>query len=112
MKAAALKGALSDRARNGRIHVVESLVSGDTPSTKAALAALTGLVADRTNFLLVLERSDALTWLSLQPEVDPNRLGVWGSSFSGAHVIQVTAHDPRVKAVVSQVGPMDLDQIT
>jgi len=55
---------------------------------------------------------NALTWLSLQSEVDPNRLGVWGSSFSGAHVIQVTAHDPRVKAVVSQVGPMDLDQIT
>src|SRR5436190_16628063 len=40
MKAAALRGALSDRARNGRIHVVESFVDGDTPSTKAALAAL------------------------------------------------------------------------
>jgi large subunit ribosomal protein L4 len=66
MIAAALRGALSDRARDGRIHVVESLVSGDKPSTKAALAALTGLVADRANFLLVLERSDALTWLSLR----------------------------------------------
>ena len=40
MKAAALRGALSDRARNERIHVVEALVSGDKPSTKAALAAL------------------------------------------------------------------------
>jgi large subunit ribosomal protein L4 len=66
MIAAALRGALSDRAREGRIHVVESLVSGDVPSTKAALAALTGLVADRANFLVVLERSDALTWLSLR----------------------------------------------
>jgi large subunit ribosomal protein L4 len=66
MIAAALRGALSDRAREGRIHVVDSLVSGDKPSTKAALAALTGLVADRANFLLVLERSDALTWLSLR----------------------------------------------
>jgi large subunit ribosomal protein L4 len=66
MIAAALRGALSDRARDGRIHVVESLVSGDTPSTKAALAALTGLVSDRANFLVVLERSDALTWLSLR----------------------------------------------
>ena len=66
MIAAALRGALSDRARDGRIHVVDSLVSGDKPSTKAALAALTGLVADRANFLLVLERSDALTWLSLR----------------------------------------------
>src|SRR5882757_9327904 len=55
---------------------------------------------------------NALTWLSLQPEIDADRLGVWGTSFSGAHVIQVAAHDPRVKAVVSQVGPMDPDQIT
>ena len=55
---------------------------------------------------------NALTWLSLQPEIDKNRLGVWGTSFSGAHVIQVAAFDPRVKAVVSQVGPMDLYLIT
>ena len=66
MIAAALRGALSDRARDGRIHVVESLVSGDAPSTKAALAALRGVVSDRANFLVVLERSDAVTWLSLR----------------------------------------------
>jgi len=52
----------------------------------------------------------ALTWLSLQPEVDSDRLGVWGTSFSGGHVIHVAAHDPRVKAVVSQVGAMDPGQ--
>jgi large subunit ribosomal protein L4 len=70
MKAAALRGALSDRARNGRIHVVDSLVSGDKPSTKAALTALTSLT-DRVGYLVVLERSDAITWLSLRnaPEV-------------------------------------------
>jgi len=70
MKAAALRGALSDRARDGRIHVVDGLVTGEKPSTKAALKALTGVV-DRRNFLVVLERSDALTWLSLRnaPEV-------------------------------------------
>lgn len=70
MKAAALRGALTDRARDGRIHVVDALISGDTPSTKAALTALTGIV-ERRNFLVVLERSDALTWLSLRnaPEV-------------------------------------------
>jgi large subunit ribosomal protein L4 len=45
---------------------VESLVSGETPSTKAALAALAGVVSDRANFLVVLERSDAVTWLSLR----------------------------------------------
>src|SRR5690606_37258177 len=65
MKAAALRGALSDRARNGRIHVVDGLVDGDKPSTKAALAALTGL-SDRARYLVVLERSDSLTWLSLR----------------------------------------------
>ncbi len=70
MKAAALRGALSDRARNGRVHVVDSLVSGDKPSTKAALSALVSLT-DRVGYLVVLERSDAITWLSLRnaPEV-------------------------------------------
>ena len=65
MKAAALRGALSDRARNDRIHVVDSLVSGDVPSTKAALTSLLSLT-DRGRFLVVLERSDAITWLSLR----------------------------------------------
>ena len=70
MKAAALRGALSDRARNDRVHVVDALVSGDKPSTKAALAALVSLT-DRVGYLVVLERSDAITWLSLRnaPEV-------------------------------------------
>ena len=70
MKAAALRGALSDRARNGRVHVVDALVSGDKPSTKTALAALVSLT-DRVGYLVVLERSDAITWLSLRnaPEV-------------------------------------------
>jgi len=51
---------------------------------------------------------NALTWLSLRPEVDQGRLGVWGTSFSGGHVLHLGAYDPRVKAVVSQVGAMDL----
>ncbi len=70
MKAAALRGALSDRARNGRVHVVDSLVSGDKPSTKLALSALVSLT-DRVGYLVVLERTDAITWLSLRnaPEV-------------------------------------------
>ncbi|MBF4162988.1 50S ribosomal protein L4 [Nocardioides acrostichi] len=70
MKAAALRGALSDRARDGRIHVVEGLVEGATPSTKAALAALRE-VSTRPRYLVVLERTDQVTWLSLRnvPEV-------------------------------------------
>ncbi len=65
MKAAALRGALSDRARSGRIHVVESLASGDKPSTKDAVAALLELSGSRRQ-LIVLERDDAVTWLSLR----------------------------------------------
>ena len=70
MKAAALRSALSDRARNDRIHVVDSLLTGDKPSTKNALASLAGL-SERAKYLVVLERTDSLTWLSLRnaPEV-------------------------------------------
>jgi large subunit ribosomal protein L4 len=76
MVAAALRGALSDRARDGRIHVVDSLVSGDVPSTKSALAALRGVVAERANFLVVLDRADALTWLSLRNAVEVHIVAV------------------------------------
>ena len=65
MKAAALRGALSDRARNDRIHVVDALVTSEAPSTKAALAALLEL-SPRQHFLVVLERADSVTWLSLR----------------------------------------------
>ncbi|GAB3281912.1 50S ribosomal protein L4 [Sinomonas notoginsengisoli] len=65
MKAAALRGALSDRARNGRIHVVESLVAGDKPSTKEALATLRAL-SGRKNLLVVIDRADELAALSVR----------------------------------------------
>jgi large subunit ribosomal protein L4 len=70
MKAAALRGALSDRARDGRIHVVDGFGLGETPSTKTALGSLIA-ISDRHGFLVVLERTDAITWLSLRnaPEV-------------------------------------------
>ncbi|XKH53444.1 50S ribosomal protein L4 [Citricoccus nitrophenolicus] len=58
MKAAALRGALSDRARNGRIHVIEELVSTGAPTTKGAKAALSSLTTGRKNVLLVIERAD------------------------------------------------------
>ena len=57
MIAAALRGALSDRARNGRIHAVTELVSGQAPSTKSAKAFL-GAVTDRKQVLVVIGRSD------------------------------------------------------
>jgi large subunit ribosomal protein L4 len=65
MKAAALRGALSDRARDGRIHVIESFVDGGTPSTKAALSALRA-VAQSEKVLVVLAADDELNWLSLR----------------------------------------------
>ena len=58
--------------------------------------------------LLPLEQVDdirnALTWLAAQPEVDPQRMGLWGTSFRGAHVPYVAGIDTRVKAAVAQVG--------
>lgn len=65
MKAAALRGALSDRARYDRVHVVSSLVSGEEPSTSAAAATL-AKVSSARNVLVVAERSDLLTWKSLR----------------------------------------------
>ncbi len=65
MKAAALRGALSDRARNGRIHCLSSLVTADAPSTKTAAAALDGLTT-RPNLLVVIEREDAVSNMSLR----------------------------------------------
>jgi len=65
MKAAALRGALSDRAREGHLHVVESFVDGDTPRTKAALAVLKAATEAR-RVLVVLSRGDEPAWLSLR----------------------------------------------
>src|SRR5206468_6605922 len=55
----------SDRARNDRVHVVSSLVSGDAPSTAAAAATL-AKVSSARNVLVVAERTDELTWRSLR----------------------------------------------
>jgi large subunit ribosomal protein L4 len=65
MKAAALRSALSDRARAGLIHVVSALVEGDTPSTKTASAALARIASSR-RVLVVLERHDEISWKSLR----------------------------------------------
>ncbi|GAA1986034.1 50S ribosomal protein L4 [Terrabacter lapilli] len=65
MKAAALRGALSDRARFDRIHVVDSIVSGEVPSAKDAAALLAGLT-ERRNLLVVLERGDEVSFKSVR----------------------------------------------
>ena len=65
MKAAALRGALSDRARDGRIHVISELVTGDAPSTKAAVKAIEALNLEG-GILVVLSRDESVSWLSLR----------------------------------------------
>ena len=63
MVKAALRGALTDRARHNRIHVVTGVVEGESPSTKAA-RTLFGKISERKNLLLVVERADEAGWLS------------------------------------------------
>ena len=90
MKAAALRGALSDRARHGLVQVVDGFVDGDSPKTGHAvsvLAAVTGLPAGTTSVLVVADRSDQLTWKSLR-------------NVSGVHVIdpgQLNSYDVLVR---------------
>jgi large subunit ribosomal protein L4 len=96
MKAAALRGALSDRARDGRIHVVSSLLDGDTPSTKAALAALRSVAPGRRQLLVVLDRDDIATWKSLRnaPQVHvivPDQLNAYDVLVSDAVVFTEAA---------------------
>ncbi|MGY1437441.1 50S ribosomal protein L4 [Streptomyces reniochalinae] len=80
MKAAALRGALSDRARHSRVHVVSGVVDSEV-STKAAKTLL-GKVSERKHVLLVAERSDEQTWLSARnlPQVhilEPGQLNTY-----------------------------------
>jgi large subunit ribosomal protein L4 len=75
MKAAALFGALSDRAREGRIHVMESIVDEGTPSTKAAVQALASLKLEG-RFLVILDRAETTSWLSLRNLAEVHVLAV------------------------------------
>ena len=71
MIAAALKGVLSDRQRNERIYVVDSITSA--PSTKAAIAAVRQF-SDRKNVLVVLSRAEDIAWRSLRNAEDMHLL--------------------------------------
>ena len=66
MKAAALRGALSDRLSHGRVLVVSGFVDGDVPRTKDAVAVLAGAVAPGAKVLVVAHRDDEITWKSLR----------------------------------------------
>ncbi|MGO9080824.1 MAG: 50S ribosomal protein L4 [Streptosporangiaceae bacterium] len=83
MKAAALRGALSDRARHGRVAVVEQLVDGEVPSTKDALAAVIAATgATGAQVLAVVPAADKVTWKSLRNArdvhlLDPGQLNTY-----------------------------------
>ena len=102
MKAAALRGALSDRAQNGRVHVVE--FAFEKPSTKAAVAGLAALT-DRTKFLVVLDRAESTAWLSLRnlPEVHiiaADQLNTYDVLASDDVVFSTTAYQALTGATV------------
>jgi large subunit ribosomal protein L4 len=75
MIAAAIKGALSDRARNGRLHVVAELFKDGKPSTKSA-AGIIAILTKGRHALIVLDRSDDLSYKSLRNLKDVHVLPV------------------------------------
>jgi large subunit ribosomal protein L4 len=104
MKSAALRGALSDRAREGRIHIVSELVSGDTPSTKGATATLKALNVEG-QVLIVLTREEAVAWLSLRNLGDvsivaPDQLNTYDVLISDHLVFTQIAYDTFVAGPV------------
>ena len=81
MKRAALRGALSDRARSEQLHVVTGLVEGTRPSTKDAKSALR-VVTEAKRVLVVLDNTDETSWLSLRNLqnvhlIDPSQLNTY-----------------------------------
>jgi len=85
MKVAALRGALSDRARHGLVQVVGGFIDGETPKTAdavAVLTAVTGLAPGTARVLVVADSSDQVTWRSLRNAtgvhlIDPGQLNTY-----------------------------------
>jgi len=107
MKAAALRGALSDRARGGRLHVVSQFATGDAPSTKGALAVLLA-VASSKHVLVVAERTDLQTWKSLRNVetvhlIAPGKLNTYDVLVSDDVVFTTAA----LEAFLARTGPDD-----
>jgi len=111
MIAAALRGALSDRARNERIHAVTELVGGQTPSTKSAKAFLGELLSDRTpgknKVLVVIGRSDEVGAKSVRNlpgvhVVSPDQLNTYDVLHADDVVFSVEALDAYISANTEQ----------
>ena len=97
MKAAALRGALSDRARAGQLHIVSALVEGDAPSTKTARKLIES-VTDARRVLVVLTRDEDIAWVSVRnlPHVhviSPDQLNTLDVLVNDDIVFTKTAYD-------------------
>ncbi len=79
--------------------------AGEDGMVSVSAQAITQLVAP---FDQQLDIAAAISFIEGEPGVDRNRIGLWGSSFGGGHVMFRAAHDDRVKCIISQVSPMDL----
>jgi large subunit ribosomal protein L4 len=122
MKAAALRGALSDRARNGRIHVLESLVAGEAPSTRVAASTL-AKVSQARRVLLVLPRTDELSWKSIRNlaavhAIAPDQLNTYDVLVSDDVIFTSAALDaflsgaPRGKSASAKASSKELPDLT
>jgi large subunit ribosomal protein L4 len=119
MKVAALRGALSDRARAGVVHVVESFVEGETPRTKEALEALNAVTGAR-KVLVVLSAEDEVNWISLRnlPQVhllDAGQLNTYDVLVADAVIFTAAALDeflgePLERTDVPEKKPAKLDK--
>jgi len=88
---------------NGFITLVEPVKSDDQ---KRRIQATADVQVKRTRLLPMKQVEDyrnAISFIQGEPGVDPDRIGIWGSSFSGGHIVTVSALDSRVKAAVGQV---------
>jgi hypothetical protein len=95
-------------ASDGFVSVAEAnRTGGDYHRDETRVAKTkTDIVVKRTRLLPLKQVEDfrnAISFLQGEPGVDPDHIGVWGSSFAGGHTITVTALDARVKAVVAQI---------
>lgn len=88
---------------NGFITLAEPVKSDDQ---KRRIQATADVTVKRTRLLPLKQVEDyrnAISYIQGEPGVDRDRIGIWGSSFSGGHIVTVSALDSRVKAAVGQV---------
>ena len=108
MKAAALRGALSDRAGNDRIHVVTEFVEGQKPSTGGVRDFL-GTLSDRRKFLIVVGREDLAAWRSVANldhvhPIAPDQLNTYDVLYAEDVVFTVEALDAFVTQALKRVA--------